>query len=298
MIPTQPVTTKQSEDGVCDNLHLRYGASSMQGWRGEMEDAHITEPNFDDNVALFAIFDGHGGPEVAIFCEKHFGKELKANKAYKNKDYVVALAETFFKMDQLLFSKDGKEELKRYMVNKDVASFAGCTCNVVLISDNIVYCANAGDSRSIITNGKQVLPLNSDHKPSLPVEKERINKAGGCIFGGRVNGTINLSRAIGDLDFKKNLKLKPTEQLISAEPDITSKKLNKEDKFILMGCDGVWEILNAKQLCEIVIKRLEEDHDRQLSKVVEELLDKGIAKDNSNGLGMDNMSSILIVLNH
>jgi len=54
----------------------------MQGWRGEMEDAHITEPNFDENVALFAIFDGHGGPEVAIFCEKHFGKQLKANQSY------------------------------------------------------------------------------------------------------------------------------------------------------------------------------------------------------------------------
>ena len=263
-----------------------------------MEDAHITEPNFDDNVALFAIFDGHGGPEVAIFCEKHFGRELKKNKAYQKKDYVVALAETFFKMDQLLFSKEGKEELKQNQVYKNMDSFAGCTCNVVLISEKVVYCANAGDSRSIITNGKQVLPLNEDHKPSLPQEKERIKKAGGCIFGGRVNGSINLSRAIGDLDFKKNLDLKPTEQLISAEPDITSKKLSKEDKFILMGCDGVWEILNAQKLCEIVLKRLEEDHDRQLSKVVEELLDRGIAKDDSNGLGMDNMSSILIVLNH
>ena len=298
MIPSQPITTKQSEDGVCDNLHLRYGCSSMQGWRGEMEDAHITEPNFDENVALFAIFDGHGGPEVAIFCEKHFGKQLKANQSYQKKDYVVALAETFFKMDQLLFSKEGKEELKKYQVDKKSISHAGCTSNVVLISDKVVYCANAGDSRSIISNGKQVLPLNEDHKPTMPQEQERIKKAGGCIFGGRINGSINLSRAIGDLDFKRNVNLKPNEQLVSAEPDITSKKLSPQDKFILMGCDGVWEILNAKQLCEIVIKRLEEDNERQLSKVVEELLDKGIAKDDSDGRGMDNMSSILILLNH
>lgn len=73
--------------------------------------------------------------------------------------------------------------------------------------------------------------------------------------------------------------------------------MSPEDKFILMGCDGVWEILNAQELCEIVIKRLEADHSIKLSDVVEELLDKGIAKDASSGVGCDNMSSILIVLN-
>lgn len=71
-------------------------------------------------------------------------------------------------MDQLLFSKEGKDELKKYMVNPSIESIAGCTSNVVLIADKTVYCANAGDSRSIITNGKQVLPLNEDHKPDLP----------------------------------------------------------------------------------------------------------------------------------
>ena len=42
-----------------------------------MEDDHILEPNFDEDCSLFAIFDGHGGDEVAKFCSRHFGNELK-----------------------------------------------------------------------------------------------------------------------------------------------------------------------------------------------------------------------------
>lgn len=43
----------------------------------------------------------------------------------------------------------------------------------------------------------QAVNLSVDHKPELELEKERINKAGGFIHGGRVNGSLNLTRAIG-----------------------------------------------------------------------------------------------------
>lgn len=49
----------------------------MQGWRLNMEDAHIVSPNFDNGTSLFAVFDGHGGLECAKFCEKFFEGKLK-----------------------------------------------------------------------------------------------------------------------------------------------------------------------------------------------------------------------------
>jgi len=51
---------------------MRYGASGMQGWRTNMEDAHISKFNVTKNVHVFGVFDGHGGREVAKFVEKHF----------------------------------------------------------------------------------------------------------------------------------------------------------------------------------------------------------------------------------
>ena len=87
-------------------------------------------------------------------------------------------------------------------------SHAGCTANVVLIAGEQIYCANAGDSRSVASKGRKAEPLSYDHKPEDPAEMQRINKAGGTVSFGRVDGGLNLSRAIGDLEYKNNGNLK------------------------------------------------------------------------------------------
>ena len=74
----KPKTEKYNESKT--GAGLRYGLSSMQGWRLSMEDAHICNENLDGNgMGLFAIFDGHGGIEAAKFCERHFTNVLLAN---------------------------------------------------------------------------------------------------------------------------------------------------------------------------------------------------------------------------
>ena len=135
-------------------------------------------------------------------------------QAYKRKDYKLALENTFLKMDRLLLTDKGKQELRTYMEedNKDqvgyqdylrqVESAAGCTATVVLVTPMELYCANAGDSRSVMCERGQAVELSYDHKPDLPSERSRIVKAGGEVMEGRVNGMLALSRAIGDFDYK------------------------------------------------------------------------------------------------
>jgi serine/threonine protein phosphatase PrpC len=86
---------------------------------------------------------------------------------------------------------------------------AGCTANVCLITPNYVYVANAGDSRSICSINGKLEELSKDHKPEDAIEFERIKNAGGEVKLGRVNGNLNLSRALGDLNFKFDKTLKP-----------------------------------------------------------------------------------------
>lgn len=83
----------------------------MQGWRSSNEDAHVTAINVEPGISIFAVFDGHGGCEVAKYCENHIIKELKANKDYQNRNYEKALTDVYLKIDKMLLSNDSKASL-------------------------------------------------------------------------------------------------------------------------------------------------------------------------------------------
>lgn len=78
---SSPIKEKHSSSG--SNAQVRYGASSMQGWRRSNEDAHLTSLDFVEGVSLFGVFDGHGGAEVALYVEKHLIEELKKLDSFK-----------------------------------------------------------------------------------------------------------------------------------------------------------------------------------------------------------------------
>ena len=287
---SNPDTKKTSDD--CSNKKGVYGTSCMQGWRMNMEDAHIFECDFEADASLFAIFDGHGGEEVAKFVEHKFGAELKRSEHYATGNYPEALRRTFLRMDEVLSTSEGQKELLKYKEKGGEESCAGCTAHVIFIKDKKMYIANSGDSRSILYKNNKVVKLSEDHKPDNEIERQRITNAGGFIINGRVNGNLNLSRALGDLEYKKNPKLRPEEQLISAMPDVREHLLEADDEFVVMGCDGVWEILSDEEICRFVQERLAVES--KVSKVCEDLLDKCLAPDTTQGVGCDNMSAIIL----
>jgi len=290
---SKPNLTKHSFSG--ENLFLKYGVSSMQGWRVSMEDAHIINLSFDSETALFGVFDGHGGNEIAKFCEKYFPDELSKNEAFQNKNYKIALEETFLKMDSLLLSNRSAEMLKAFKRTSGSNSSAGSTAIVVLITKSEIYVANAGDSRAVLfTNDAQVIPLSFDHKPELELENKRIRNAGGVIVEGRVNSSLNLSRAIGDLEFKRNRSLSLQEQMITSYPDVIVLPISKNANFMIIGCDGIWEKMSALHICQLADVRYKGNQSVRLSTICEELLDKMVAKDTLEGIGCDNMTCIIV----
>lgn len=111
---------------------------------------------------------------MSTFVERHFVKELEANPNFKKADYEKALRETFMKMDVLLLTPEGKKEVSEIQAEMrkkdngpkyDEESHAGCTANVVLITPEKIYCANAGDSRAVACVNTKTEPLSYDHKP-------------------------------------------------------------------------------------------------------------------------------------
>jgi len=105
--------------------------------------------------------------------------------------------------------------------------------------------------------------MSKDHKPEDPQEMDRIKKAGGTVTMGRINFGLNLSRAIGDMDNKANTSLPPDQQMVICKPDIMERTFNKEkDNFIIMGCDGVWELQTMQIICSTIEDAINSGIDR------------------------------------
>jgi serine/threonine protein phosphatase PrpC len=139
------------------------------------------------------------------------------------------------------------------------ASHSGCTALVIYISDdNRVFVANSGDSRAVLCRNGDAVDLTVDHKISVETETERIRSAGGVIINGRVNGSLNLTRAIGDLSFKSDSSLPPEKQVITANPDTSVFEINFEsDDFIILACDGLWEVMKSQEVVDYVLHGLQ-----------------------------------------
>ncbi|KAJ9591377.1 hypothetical protein L9F63_002082, partial [Diploptera punctata] len=114
---SEPITDKESSDEIGDRLIC--GASSMQGWRKTQEDAHTSILDYDTNTSLFAVYDGHGGHEVAVYSAQHLPEYLKKCEAYKKEDYTQALKDAFLEFDASLMKPEILAILKQLARNKN-----------------------------------------------------------------------------------------------------------------------------------------------------------------------------------
>lgn len=182
-----------------------------------------------------------------------------------------------------------------------VADNVGCTAICAIVRKDDILVANAGDSRGVLCRKGEAVELSFDHKPASEIEKTRIEAAGGYLEetpgGARVNGNLNLSRALGDLEYKKRDDLPAEEQIICSTPDVLIRELGPDDEFIILACDGIWDVLSNQEACDFVRPKLLEGMD--VSQIGVELLDRCISPDpkETNGLGTDNMTAVIIKFN-
>lgn len=257
-----------------------------------MEDAHAAILDLDegkaDSNAFFAVYDGHGGSTVARFAGSNVHKRLVTEESYKAGDYAQALKRAFLGTDEDLLANPGH--------TRDPS---GCTAVAALVtSDNKIYVANAGDSRSVIGIKGEVKPLSYDHKPTSQTERNRISAAGGYIEYGRVNGNLALSRALGDFEFKKNYDLPPEQQIITADPDVTCHEITEDDEFLVVACDGIWDCLTSQQVVDFVRSQVAQG--KELTEIGEMMCDHCLAPDTSSGagIGCDNMTTLIVAITH
>jgi len=247
-------------------VNLRCAAHGEKGMRRQMEDEHLICPSLREqspslskerDFALFAIFDGHGGKQVAGFIKTFLAVELgnalsaeepKDGSALNDKRLKKAIEATFQRLDSRIAT-----EL--------TGCYDGCTANILLVNAEKVVCLNLGDSMAYLCRNNeedvaQAIPLQMrQHKCWMMKEKERILRSGGAVENGRINGVLEVSRAFGDITLKKFGVL--------CTPEYMKFKIDHEkDQFLLIGCDGFWNAWTAAEAIEFATDLLETEKGR------------------------------------
>ncbi|KAF2665632.1 PP2C-domain-containing protein [Microthyrium microscopicum] len=269
----------------------------MQGWRISMEDAHATILDLkaegdkstelttgDKRLSFFGVYDGHGGDKVAIYAGEYLHKIIAKQEGYKSGDLEKALKDGFLATDRAILNDPKYEE-----------EVSGCTACVGVLTNNKIFCSNAGDSRAVLGIKGRAKPLSFDHKPQNDSERARITAAGGFVDFGRVNGNLALSRAIGDFEFKKTAELPPEQQIVTAFPDVTEHEVTEDDEFVVIACDGIWDCQSSQAVIEFVRRGIVAK--QELSSICENLMDNCLARtSDTGGVGCDNMTVIVVAL--
>ncbi|KAM6503638.1 Protein phosphatase 2C (PP2C)-like domain containing protein [Amanita muscaria] len=309
---SSPETKKKTGSG--GNDRYLYAVTEMHGWRIDMEDAHATVLDLDgepNSNVFFAVYDGHGDDRVSKYAGENLHKRLLSEDEYHERNYDTALKKAFLGTDEdLLATGEGET--------------SGATAVAALLTtDNKIYVANAGDSRSVIDIKGEAKPLSFDHKPTNEPERARICAAGGSVESGRVDGNLAMSRlamsrALGDFQFKKNNELTPEKQIVTADPDVICHEVTEEDEFLVLACDGmlshrsqryaiteavvkgIWDCLSSQQVVDIV--RYEISEGKELSEITELICDHCLAPDTTrvyqDMIGCDNMTVLIVAILH
>lgn len=253
--------------GVAENKNATY--------RAKMEDVHTYVANFAEKLdwGYFAIFDGHAGKSTARWCGNNLHtlieQELLAKEALANCglgaspahlcDVKDVFHNVFVKADELIEEEGSGSAgstaavaILRWESTEELAELGklnppkpGKKFDFVPGPHHkrMLYTSNVGDLRIVICRAGKAYRLTYDHKASDPSEIDRVRDRGGLIVKNRVNGVLAITRSLGD-SYIKNL--------VTGKPFTTSTEITPEDEFLILACDGVWDVISDSFACKFV----------------------------------------------
>lgn len=233
---------------------------------------NIIKPKFKQvdewpRCSFFAIYDGHGGAACADYLRDQLHQLIVRDENFP-KNPRVAIENGIAEAERI-FLEWAHQQSKP---EEDYVERSGTCAIIVLIVADTCYVANVGDSRAIMSvdGGEKILLLSRDHKPEDEIEQKRVEENGGQIYQNKsyvpdpspdnasgvqmiigpyrvFPGRLSVSRTIGDIE-AKDVRYGGNPRCVISTPDIKSFKIRNNYDYIILGCDGVFEKLDNKQV--------------------------------------------------
>ncbi|KAL6535805.1 hypothetical protein OROHE_012649 [Orobanche hederae] len=239
-----PVTPEARKGKSKYSKRITHGSHLAKGKANHaMEDCLVSEFKIlDDNeLGLFAIFDGHMGHDVAKYLQDHlFENILKQSEFWT--DTKSALKNAYQSTD-----KDILEQ------SFHLGKGGSTAVTAILINGQTLVVANIGDSRAVVCKKGVAKQLSVDHEPSK--EKKLIESKGGFVSNipgdvPRVDGQLAVARAFGDKSLKRHL---------SSEPDIAVEIIDDDVEFVILASDGLWKVMSNQEALDS-IRNIKDSH--------------------------------------
>ncbi|GET92313.1 protein phosphatase 2c-like protein [Leishmania tarentolae] len=225
---------------------LEVGVASDQGIRSSMEDEHVTV--VQPEVCFFGIYDGHGGRQCAEYVRSRLHEITLSHECLKTAPR-KAISDAFAQVEREFLGQ----------TTHDMSS-AGCVCAAAVVQGSVLTVGNVGDCEVVLARAGQPVLLTVKHNPGCnDAEAARVKKAGGCIFNCRVGHphlnprmcSLAVSRAVGDAGFKLAEYTNGKPSGIIAVADTAEVLLAKEDAFLILACDGLWDTMSYAEAVEL-----------------------------------------------
>jgi len=222
-------------------------------FRQSMEDEVVCIDGFDDkpDQGFFAVFDGHGGRGVVDFVKKSLERNLRMELAHNGGSRSV---------EECMVSAYLISDIETSKENLIVSGSTAVTCLVRREgAARVLYAANVGDTRAVLCRAGQAIRLTVDHKTTDPAEVKRIEASGGFVVRKRVLGVLSVTRSFGDHAMKR---------FVVARPHTSRTELAANDAFLIIACDGVWDVLSDQDACDVCRLAIEQGQVDQVASVL------------------------------
>lgn len=259
---------------------LRSGEWSDIGGRPYMEDTHVCIGDLakkygynvlnEEAISFYGVFDGHGGKDAAQFVRDNLPRVI-----VEDSDFPVELEKVITRS----FVETDAAFAKTCSLRSSLAS--GTTALTAMIFGRSLLVANAGDCRAILSRCGAAIEMSKDHRPCCAKERRRIESLGGYVDDGYLNGQLGVTRALGDWHLEGLKDEGERGGPLSAEPELKLTTLTKDDEFLIIGSDGIWDVFTNQNAVDFARRKLQEHNDVKLccKEIVEEAIKRG-ATDN------------------